>query len=197
MHVRTQTQRMLEYDADPDQPGRPLMVLLGGAALALLALAFIIMVAYRTWILDENSQERAYTAISLLFGVHTVGVFLFAYGYELYDIGKALRLTIVIALGSVFAIAAVIGAMALLTRTKEVVSTASAFVDGAQEEGELRMAGGFFPAPGIPTTLGRFERPVEPAPPFAITCIGCGRDFQPSPPSAVCPYCGRENVKAG
>ena len=55
MEIWSKTRRMLDYDADPETPGRPLMVLLAGTTLDLLALTFMIMVAYRTWGLEENS----------------------------------------------------------------------------------------------------------------------------------------------
>lgn len=198
LEIWSKTQRMLDYDADPSTTGRPLMVLLGGASLALLALAFIIMAIYRTWILEENSPESAYPAISLLFLAHMAGVYVFAYGYELYDVAKALRLTLVISVVSFGAITAVLGAILLLTRVKESATAATSLIDPDEPLRFAGDAGAMFPfsAPVTPS-LGRFEARSEPSQPFSITCIGCQRAFEPAPPRAVCPNCGRENVRAG
>lgn len=198
LEIWAKTRRMLDYDADAEKPGRPLMVLLGGAALALLALAFMIMVAYRTWGLEENSANRAYVSLSLLFVVHTAGVYLFAYGYELYDRGKALRLTAMIAIVSFGAIAAVIAALILMMRTREVATAGASLLNLDNTPLLAGEGAAFFPlsAPLTPS-LGRFEQPVEAVQPFSITCIGCQREFEPAPPRAACPNCGRENVRAG
>lgn len=196
LEVWSKTRRMLEYDADPDTPGRPLMMLLGGASLAFLALAFIAMAAYRTWVLEENSPNRAFMTISLLFVIHAIGVYVFAYGYELYDHGKALRLTVMITLVSFGAIVAVIAAIILMMRMKDVASGAGSFLQREEKPVLASEAAGFFPfsVPASPA-LGRFDH-LDAAPrPFAITCAGCARKFEPSPPRAVCPYCGLENVK--
>ena len=198
LEIWSKTRRVLDYDADPETSGRPLMVLLGGATLALLALAFMIMVAYRTWSLEENGANRAYVSLSLLFAVHTIGVYLFAYGYELYDRNRALRLTAMIALVSFGAIAAFIAAILLMMRARDVATTGASLLSLDETPLLAGEAGAFFPmsAPLTPS-LGRFEKPAETPQPFAITCIGCQRDFEPAPPRAVCPHCGRENVRAG
>ncbi len=198
LEIWSKVRSVLDYDADPARPGRPLMVLLGGASLALLALSFIVMAIYRTWVLEENSPQSAYPTLSLLFLAHMAGVYLFAYGYELYDRAKALRLTLVISVVSFGAITAVLAAIMLMMRAKDGTTDIASLLEPDEP---LRLAGDAavlypFTAPVTPS-LGRFDTAPGPAQPYAIKCIGCRHSFEPAPPRAICPICGRENVRAG
>src|SRR5687767_9422058 len=95
---------VLGYQRDAEKPGRPLDLLLAGGGLACFSLALIGFVVYRAWYLETMSTDWAYAAVGLLFVIFAFGVFAFAYGYELYDMHRALRLTLIICALSVVAI---------------------------------------------------------------------------------------------
>src|SRR5687767_10377174 len=94
--VSAKTQEVIAYDHDPSLPGKPLHILIPGGLVALASLGVIILVAYRTWFQGELDQGTGLLLIGLLAPFYVGGVFLFSYGYELYNIPRALRLTAII-----------------------------------------------------------------------------------------------------
>ena len=77
-------------------PGKPLHILIPGGFVALAALAVIVLIAYQTWFNNQLDQSTGLVLIALLAPFYIGGVFLFSYGYELYNIPRALRLTAII-----------------------------------------------------------------------------------------------------
>jgi DNA-directed RNA polymerase subunit RPC12/RpoP len=71
---------------------------------ALAALGTIILVAYFTWFEARLEQGTGLLLIGLLFPFYVGGVFLFSYGYELYNIPRAIRLTAIIVFLTVAAV---------------------------------------------------------------------------------------------
>ena len=112
--VRAKTNEVVDYHRDEQKPGKPLYLLIPGALIALAALALIIWVAYATWFDESLDGDRATTFLLLLVPVYIVGVFLFSYGYELYDLPKAIGLTFVIVVITVAAVIIVAVLFALL-----------------------------------------------------------------------------------
>lgn len=94
--VRAKTHEVYEYDHDDAKPGKPLWLLIPGGLIALATLGLIILIAYLTWIDKSLSQELGSILCLILFPFYVGGVFLFSYGYELYDIPRAIRLTVII-----------------------------------------------------------------------------------------------------
>src|SRR5215213_2916022 len=94
--VGAKTQEVVAYDHDESLPGKPLHILIPGGLVALASLAIIVFVAYRTWFQGELDQSTGLLLIGLLAPFYVGGVFLFSYGYELYNIPRALRLTAII-----------------------------------------------------------------------------------------------------
>src|SRR5512132_226147 len=94
--VSAKTQEVVDYDHDESLPGKPLHILIPGGLIALASLAVIVLVAYRTWWAVELDQATGLILIALLAPFYVGGVFLFSYGYELYNIPRALRLTAII-----------------------------------------------------------------------------------------------------
>lgn len=94
--VRAKTHEVYEYDHDDAKPGKPLHILIPGGLIALATLGLIILVGYLTWIDESLSQELGIMLCLILSPFYVGGVFLFSYGYELYDIPRALRLTAII-----------------------------------------------------------------------------------------------------
>ena len=94
--VSAKTQEVIAYDHDESLSGKPLHILIPGGLVPLAALAVMIYVAYLTWFQGELDQSTGLLLIGLLAPFYVGGVFLFSYGYELYNIPRALRLTAII-----------------------------------------------------------------------------------------------------
>ncbi|MBI5825855.1 MAG: hypothetical protein HZB18_17655 [Chloroflexi bacterium] len=94
--VRAKTHEVFEYDHDDEKPGKPLHILIPGGLIALATLALIIFIAYFTWFDESLSQELGTVLCLILAPFYVGGVFLFSYGYELYNIPRAIRLTVII-----------------------------------------------------------------------------------------------------
>lgn len=94
--VRAKTNEVFDYDQDDEKPGKPLHILIPGGLIALAVLGLIIFIAYLTWF-DGSLAESTGTFLCILLSPFYVGgVFLFSYGYELYNIPRAIRLTAII-----------------------------------------------------------------------------------------------------
>lgn len=102
--VRAKTHEVFEYDHDDEKPGKPLHFLIPGGLIALVTLAVMVLVAYQTWMESNVEQNVAIVLLVILFPFYVGGVFLFSYGYELYNIPRALRLTAIIVFVTVFAV---------------------------------------------------------------------------------------------
>ncbi|HJS19325.1 MAG TPA: hypothetical protein VJ785_11305, partial [Anaerolineales bacterium] len=94
--VSAKTQEVVAYDHDESLPGKPLHLLIPGGIIALASLAVIVLVAYLTWMEGSFSQATGLALIGLLAPFYVGGVFLFSYGYELYNLPRAIRLTVII-----------------------------------------------------------------------------------------------------
>jgi hypothetical protein len=102
--VGAKTHEVVEYDHDETKPGKPLHILVPGGLVALASLAVIVLVAYLTWIEGQVEQGTGLVLIGILFPFYVGGVFLFSYGYELYNIPRAIRLTAIIVFLTVAAV---------------------------------------------------------------------------------------------
>ncbi len=94
--VRAKTSEVVAYNRDEEKPGKPLHILIPGGLVALAALGTIILVGYLGWITGEIETDLAGILILVLAPFYVGGVFLFSYGYELYDLRRAIRLTAII-----------------------------------------------------------------------------------------------------
>ena len=94
--VRAKTHEVFEYDHDDEKPGKPLHILIPGGLIALATLALIIFIGYQTWFEENLAQEIGTVLCLILAPFYVGGVFLFSYGYELYNIPRAIRLTAII-----------------------------------------------------------------------------------------------------
>jgi hypothetical protein len=102
--VRSKTKEVFEYDHDDEKPGKPLHILIPGGLIALITLAVMILVGYQTWVETNLDQSLSIVLLIILAPFYIGGVFLFSYGYELYNIPRALRLTAIIVFVTVFAV---------------------------------------------------------------------------------------------
>ena len=205
--ISAKTHEVVDYDHDDSLPGKPLHILIPGGLVALATLGVIILVAYMTWIEGRLDQSLGLILIALLFPFYVGGVFLFSYGYELYNVPRAIRLTAIIVF---FTLAAVVIVAVLF-----VVLGAG----GKLPESKKKSSGGGKPRPtqtsssgggggfGLPhigpiitmgggrthtrevvrETVKEVEVPVAPR---AIDCPYCKRSYVPADHEYACPACG-------
>ncbi len=206
--IGAKTHEVVAYHRDEEKPGKPLHLLVPGGVLALAALALIILIAHQTWIEASLAPRTGTLLIGLLAPVYAGSVFLFSYGYELYNLPRALRLTAIIVFVTLFAVVilAVLffllgelggGSRSSKSRARE---TSTPPADSSAPGGRSISYGGY-PGPGV--FIGGFgprrvetrevtrevvkEVPREPTP---ITCPFCGRSYTPARQNYTCPSCG-------
>ena len=210
--VSAKTQEVVEYDHDEALPGKPLHILIPGGLVALASLAVIILVVYRTWFSEELNQGTGLLLVALLAPFYVGGVFLFSYGYELYNIPRALRLTAIIVFFTVASVVIVAVLFFVLGAGGKGLSESSS---NKKSSGKSNVKPKSVPSssssPGFPT-LGPFvvlggpgrthTREVTrevvkevPVAPRAIDCPFCGRSYVPADENYACPACGAATPK--
>ncbi|MBI2332651.1 MAG: hypothetical protein HYU84_10920 [Chloroflexi bacterium] len=123
--VRAKTDEVFEYENNNEKPGKPLHILIPGGLIALATLALIVFIAYLTWF-DGSLAESTGTFLCLILAPFYVGgVFLFSYGYELYNIPRAIRLTAIIVFVTLAAVVIVAVLFLLLGNMKGGGSSSS------------------------------------------------------------------------
>jgi hypothetical protein len=206
--VNAKTQEVVAYDHDESLPGKPLHILIPGGLVALASLGVIILVAYRTWFQGELDQSTGLLLIGLLAPFYVGGVFLFSYGYELYNIPRALRLTAIIVFLTVAAVVIVAVLFFLLGSGKGMPESSSKKKSSGKSKVEARNTPSSssrvgFPDVGPMVILGgpgrthtrevtrEVVKEVEvPVAPRSIDCPYCGRSYVPAEQDYACPACG-------
>jgi len=205
--VSAKTQEVVAYDHDSSLPGKPLHILIPGGLIALAALGVIILVAYRTWFQGELDQGTGLLLIGLLAPFYVGGVFLFSYGYELYNIPRALRLTMIIVFVTVAAVVIVAVLFFVLGAGGKSSGSSSKRKSSGKPKVEARNiptsnrsgSPGFDPViilggPGRTHTREVTREVVKevevPVAPRAIDCPYCGRSYVPAEQDYACPSCG-------
>jgi hypothetical protein len=196
LNVRARTRQVVDHHYDDEKPGKPLYLLIPGGLIALASLALIVYVAYLTWFDGRLAQETGLTLLVILAPFYIGGVFVFSYGYELYDLGKALRLTgliVFITLASVVILAVLflsLGAMG--ERSDSHRSSRSRSSGGSMGMGlpwPIFLGGLGAPRPVVTREVIR-EVPVEPQAPQPVQCPYCASLYLPQETSFACPNCG-------
>ena len=170
----------------------------------LLSAALIVWTLY-AWLLDGTlADERALIFLALLAPVYIGGVFLFSYGYELYDIPKTIRLTAIIVFITLAAVLIVAVLFALLGDSKSGSSSSSSSRAGSSGSGSSFSLGGsssgssggslnlnFGSSAGKQVVIQQVAAgaPVVP-PPVPVTCPFCGRPYLAATNNFACPNCG-------
>ena len=96
LDVRAKTSAVVDHHNDDARPGKPLNLLIPGGLIALAAIGLIIYIIYATWLKKDMPASQGIGLIALLAPFYIGGVFLFSYGYELYDMKKTLKLTAIV-----------------------------------------------------------------------------------------------------
>jgi hypothetical protein len=209
--VSAKTQEVVDYDHDESLPGKPLHLIIPGGMVALATLAVIVLVAYLTWWEGRFSQATGLALIGLLAPLYVGGVFLFSYGYELYNVPRAIRLTVIIVfltLASVVIVAVLFfvfssgrelpgssdkkSSSKTKTRANKTPSSSGGGF-GIPPMGPIIMMGG----PGRTHTREVTREVVKEVPvaPRSIDCPYCGRSYVPAEQNYACPACGAATPK--
>jgi hypothetical protein len=113
--LKRHASEVVAYDRDPKEPGKPLHLVIPAGFVALGALGLAIYVSYERWYLEAISDQLTATLLAILLAIYVVSVFLFSYGYRLYDMRRAILLTLVIVFFGV-AIVAILAAIFVVIR---------------------------------------------------------------------------------
>lgn len=200
-HIRAKTRQVVDHHYDDEKPGKPLYLMIPGGIIALTSLALIIFVAYRIWIEGTLPQAGGLTLIAAVAPVYIGGVFLFSYGYELYNLPRALGLTafiVFITLAAVVILAVLLVALGAMgdRESRSARSSSSGIPSRGGSSGGIGY--GVWPiflgGLGSPTrTMTReevHEAPAGPPPPQPIQCPYCGNSYEPAKTNFTCPTCG-------
>jgi hypothetical protein len=202
--VGAKTQEVVDYHRDEALPGKPLHILIPGGLVALATLAVIVIVGYQTWFKGEIDQGTGLVLIAVLAPFYVGGVFLFSYGYELYNIPRALRLTAIIVFLT-FAAVVIVAVLFLVLGSGKGFSESSSqkkSSGGPKAQARPTASGGpVIPNLGPLVVLGgpgqtrevtrEVVKEVEvPVAPRAIDCPYCGRSYVPADQNYACPACG-------
>lgn len=212
--VSAKTHEVVAYDHDRSLPGKPLQILIPGGLVALASLGVMILVIYLTWFKGELPPNTGLLLVALLAPFYVGGVFLFSYGYELYNVPRAIRLTAIIVFLSVAAVVIVAVLFFVLGASGKGRSESSS---NKKSSGKSKVkpksvpsssSGSGFPDLGPVVVLGNPGRihtrevtrevvkEVEvPVAPRAVDCPFCGRSYVPAEHNYACPACGAATPK--
>jgi hypothetical protein len=215
--VGDKTREVVDYDHDESLPGKPLHILIPGGLIALAALGVIILVIYQTWFENQLAQSTAIPLLAVLAPFYVGGVFLFSYGYELYNIPRAIRLTAIIVFVTLAAVVIIAVLFLVLgaggknssssssdskkssgggkPQARSTSSSSSSRGSSHSGVGDLVILGG-----GGRTHTREVVREVEkrvevPVAPRSIDCLYCKRSYVPAENNYACPACGAATPK--
>jgi len=213
LNVRAKTRQVVDHHYDDARPGKPLYLLVPGGLIALASLALIVYIGYLALYKGDMPSDQGLTLMAILAPFYIGGVFLFSYGYELYNVPKALRLTAIIVfitLAAVVIVAVLFVVLSVKGESKSrssssssretLSSSSSSSGSSSARSGNLFTGvGPIFIGTGAPTRTVTHEVirkvPVEPPAPQPINCPYCGRGYVPAETNFVCPSCGAATPK--
>jgi len=214
--VGNKTREVIDYDHDESLPGKPLHILIPGGLIALAALGVIILVIYQTWFENQLAQSTGVVLLAILAPFYVGGVFLFSYGYELYNIPRAIRLTAIIVFITLAAVVIIAVLFVVLGAGGKGLSSNSSNKKKSSGGGKPQAKstssstssrGSNLPNIGNVVMLGgggtrtrevtrEVEKRVEvPVAPRAVDCPFCRRSYVPAENNYACPACGAATPK--
>ena len=207
--VRKKTREVVEYNNDDSRPGKPLHLLIPGGLIALASLGLIVAVIYQTWFQHEWDEGSGVAALVGLIPVYIGGVFLFSYGYELYDVERAIRLTAIIVFSTLACVLIVAVLGALLGAGKSDSKSSSSDSKSKSDSSSRSSSGGswlsssgssgsssptfvdvnLFSGLADTNSTASAPAPIEPPPPQPVACAYCDAAFIPEETDFTCPKC--------
>lgn len=88
--VDARTREVVDYHYDDARPGKPLRLLIPGGLVAIAAFIALGMVGYGQWVEGGLYSSEGKLWVTLLLLPYFGGLFVFFYGYHLYDLGRAI-----------------------------------------------------------------------------------------------------------
>lgn len=198
-----------DYHYDDSKPGKPLRLLIPGGLLAIASFIALGMVGYGVWVQGGVSSSQGQLWIALLLVPYFGGLYIFCYGYELYDVGCAIKWTLIIGIAGILILAVGIAVLAALGKvrfsSRSSSSSSSSGSDGGSASafaasggsssgafGGSTSSGGMSPrAPGLALNLGRGIGFGATAAPPVTPCPVCNYAL-PGGPGTPCPYCATQ-----
>ena len=211
--VGAKTHEVVEYDRVDSLSGKPLHILIPGGLIALASLAVIVFVIYQTWFENNLDQSTGIILLVILAPFYIGGVFLFSYGYELYNIPRALRLTAIIVFVTVGFVVIIAVLFFVLSSGKSDFGSSSKKKSSGGSKPQARnvptsSGGSGLPNLGPIVVLGgpgrthtrevtrEVVKEVEvPVAPRSIDCPYCRRSYVPADENYACPSCGAATPK--
>jgi hypothetical protein len=208
LNVRDKTRQVVDHHYDQGKQGKPLYLLVPGGLIGLASLALIITTAYAIWIRGSLAQANGFILLALLAPVYIGGVFLFSYGYELYNLRKALRLTAIVVFLTVAAVVILAVLLVLLggmggeappqtsgsSRSKKTVANGSGQRSGGFAFWPIFLGGWGFPGRNT-TPQVTSEEPAQAALPQPVECPFCSTSYVPEENNYICPNCGAATLQ--
>ena len=215
--VAAKTHEVVDYDHDESLPGKPLHILIPGGLIALAALGVIILVIYQTWFENQLAQNTGVVLLAILAPFYVGGVFLFSYGYELYNIPRAIRLTAIIVFVTLAAVVIIAVLFVVLgaggkgsssssskskssgggkPQAKSVpASKSSSSSSNLSNIGNVVVLGGSGRTHTREVTREVVKEVEVPVAPRSVDCPFCSRSYVPAEQNYACPSCGAATPK--
>jgi len=200
MRVGAKTSEVVAYHRDQGRPGKPLHVMIPGGLLALASLALMIWIAYATWYQAAVPEQSGLVYLVVLAPVYAGSVFLFSYGYELYDVPRALRLTAIVVFISLAAVIILAVLFALLSKRGSGSSSTSD--DSTSSWGRVSRWNGSSRGGSIDFDLDDGSQIMTrevirevPMAPDPVLCKYCGVSYVPAEGLVACPGCGAAKLQ--
>ncbi len=155
------TAAVADHHHDTSNPNKPLFLLIPGGAIAVTSLLGAAWQVYANYVSDSAPKTLGSDiplGIVLLLLLYFAGLFVFSYGYELYDLPKAIKLTIIAGLIGIAAVAIAIvcvyalGALASGAKGSKSSGSKSSGSSGSSSGGS--MLDGAFGATSAPSHGG-------------------------------------------
>ncbi len=205
--ISARSQEVVDYHYDDSKPGKPLRWLIPGGLVAIASFIGLGLVGYGVWVEGGVSSSEGRLWIALLLVPYFGGLYIFCYGYELYDVGRAIKWTLIIGVAGILILAVGIAVLAALSKVKfssrSSSSSSSSSSGGSslfQGSGGSSSAafGGSTPSggtssggPGFAMNLGRGIGFGSSQAPAVTPCPVCGYAL-PGGPGSPCPYCATQ-----
>ncbi len=213
--IRERAGAAVDHHYDQTNPDKPLWLMFPAGAVAVVALLWAVWICYQAWF-APHPQPAALKILPITLVFYFAGVFYFSYGYELYNTGRAVKLTITIGLIGLAAVVIVVALGFVLGALGKRARSAGKLVSRASGGDAVSGVGRLVTNVALRSNLVSVNADAGgprgvlninlPHGHPAGTCSYCARPLPPpgSPrsgalvdPERFCPKCGQEFEPAG